>query len=201
MYTDRTFIVYLKYYHTNSLPMQKRETDIVYYSNKRQDYIFGTIFLFITCAFIIFSFLFISDGIKAVRIESAKDSTIGSIAGFVLISLLFVTITMLFGIRAYANLFKKIEIARLADDGLFFSEMKGQMQIHKNYVAYANIGRAYIKKNKLTGSTVIIESNDEIPVPLGYINTFLSLANKEALIESINERVNTTSASALTQPE
>ncbi|SBV92143.1 hypothetical protein [uncultured Dysgonomonas sp.] len=181
--------------------MQKRETDIVYYSNKRQDYIFGTIFLFITCAFIIFSFLFISDGIKAVRIESAKDSTIGSIAGFVLISLLFVTITMLFGIRAYANLFKKIEIARLADDGLFFSEMKGQMQIHKNYVAYANIGRAYIKKNKLTGSTVIIESNDEIPVPLGYINTFLSLANKEALIESINERVNTTSASALTQPE
>lgn len=179
--------------------MQKRKTDIVYYSNKRQDYIFGTIFLLITCVFIIFSFLFISDGIKAVRIEWAEDSTIGSIAGLVLISLLFVIITILFGIRAYANLFKKIEIARLADDGLFFSEMKGQMQIHKNYVAYANIGRAYIKKNRLTGSTVIIESNDEIPVPLGYINSFLSLANKEALIESINDRVN--KISVPTQPE
>ena len=174
--------------------MKKRETDIIYYSNKRQDYIFGTIFLFITCAFIIFSFLFISDGIKAFRTGSAEESTIGSIAGFVLISLLFVIITMLFGIRAYANLFKKIEIARLADEGLFFSETKGQMQMHKNYVSYANIGRAYIKKNKFTGSTVIIESNDEVPVPLGYINSFLSLANKEALLESINDRVSKISA-------
>ncbi|MFC4676943.1 hypothetical protein [Dysgonomonas termitidis] len=179
--------------------MKKRETDIIYYSNKRQDYIFGTIFLFITCAFIIFSYLFISDGIRAVHTNPAGEGIIGSISGLVLISLLFIMATMLFGIRAYVNLFKKIEIARLADEGLFFSEMKGQMQIHKNYVAYANIGRAYMRKSRLTGSTVVIESNDEIPAPLGYINSLLSLANKEALIENLNNRLSKKTEQA--QPE
>lgn len=168
--------------------MEKKDTDIIYYSNKRQDYIFGSVFLVIAVVFIVFSYMFITGGIREITQKPSGESIGGTLAGFILISLLFILVTALFGVRAYINLFKKVEIARLAREGLFFSEMKGRMRIHKNYIAYTDIGRVYIKKNRLAGTLVVIESNDEVPVPLGYINSFLSQPDKEAFTKAINKR-------------
>ncbi|WP_029902192.1 hypothetical protein [Prevotella sp. 10(H)] len=171
------------------MAIEKKNTDIVFYSHKRYNYIIGIIFLIIAIALFVSSVLFIKNSIMEIIDKKQDEEISGTIVGLILTSLLFIAITCLFVLRSYANLFNKREVARLADDGLFFSEMNGRMQIHQNYIKYSNIGKVYIERTLLPGTKVVIESNDEPPVILATINGLLRTASKTELTEQLNERL------------
>lgn len=157
---------------------------IVFYSSKKSDYVFGTIYLVLAICLSP-----IALGITKSMIGGlfTKPFSLFDSLMTIFIEFLFFFPLYLFISNAYTNFFKRIEILTLEGGCISYTELANTGRYCKReYIMYSEIDKFYIKKTFLRETMICVNKKDGGCIRMGYINNFLSKEDKFKLVSVVN---------------